>query len=240
MSKIIGLAGVRGAGRTTFRNYVYHKVLTMLGNECWLRPDGLIGIPIDDESSGAVDPDHTFGSSAYMVEKVYPIFHGFALRDSLKFFANQFYGLSIDKLYGTETDLQSMTFYTIGDIYTKAPAGRPQKQTVSYLEFMEKLESTILKINPSALHNALGNTLLGEESKLVLVTDIESQADVDFINNFGDSYVYHITRNPYNLKSSLGNVPESDFVDIIDNYNMDMATFHDILFNKLVSLGVFD
>lgn len=237
MSKIIGLAGVRGAGRTTFRNFVYYKILKMLGNEYWLLENGFIGVPIDDETIGAVDPDGAFASHPLMVEKVYPTFHSFALWDSLKFVATQFYGLSPDRLYGSEEDLQSLTPYTIQDVYTKSPVGRSQKEQVSYIEFLEKLESNITKINPNALHTAMGNTLIGEESKTILITDIKSQADVDFINSFEDSYIYHITRNPYNLKYPFGSVPDSDFTDVIDNSSMDMATFHDVLFNKFCEIG---
>lgn len=240
MSKIIGLAGVRGAGRTTFRNFVYHKMLKSEGIECWLREDGYIGVPVDEETSAAVDPDGALASSPLMVEKVYPNFHSFALWDSLKFFATQFYGLSPDRLYGNEDDLQSLTAYTIGDLYTKAPATRPLKQAISHLEFLEKLESNLLKINPSALHNALGNTLIGEESKTIMVTDLKSQADIDFINSFENSFVYRLSRNPYNLPDPFGKVPDSDFTEVFYNDEMKMSEFHDKLFNTIIKDGALD
>lgn len=239
--KVFGIAGKKGSGKTSLRNFFYMNTLKQVGIECWLNQRGDICMPGEEDMVGVIEMDGDFGACEFAEQQVYPRFRAYSLADSLKMVLNLFYNIPLEKMYGTNDDKNEPTIYTVGDVYGKAPKGRSVNDRLTIRELMEQVAFKMEKIDSAAFHNPVRRLIEQNESEVVCVADVRDMDDVNFVHSF-DGLVIKLNAAPYEDSpgdSPLDLVPESSFDTIIYNENLEMSVAHDMAMEFLQSKGFF-
>jgi hypothetical protein len=242
--KLFGVVGAKGSGKSSCGNFLYSYFLNKAGITSWLNEDGGVVLAQGEEDGAIlVDFNLKFGEHEIAHALIYPHFIAYNFARPLKDICELLYGLERAKLYGSNTDKDSLTNYTIADLYGKCPGGRALKEKISHREFMEQLALKLNKVSPEAFIRPFHSFVDNCPSDMIGVFDVRRQSEVDVIHARGGR-VIQLTRNPHKSTSSIEESATKVVLGhndkVIQNDDLSLRATHEEFARTLIDWGYID
>jgi len=243
---IIGLAGRKQSGKTTAGKIIHGVVLKKYG----LIENFVIGehgklLVKTSNSSG------TTGWGEFDIERKDPVFSDYAERemwphvkmynfsDELKRMCYELFDIPIECLYGTdEQKNKKQPHLQWGNMPTHNVLSFVSRGTMTAREFMQYLGTEIMRnMYAPVWTNATMKRIAREQSEISVICDVRFPNEVKAIKDSG-GYVIKLERNMHPednhaSESSLDGVDKSDFSLVVENQDITIANFSEIISNFL-------
>jgi hypothetical protein len=190
MTRIIGIAGKKQSGKNTAANYLHGSVLKSNGftEEFKLSPSSGELVILTDTGWGVFDitrKDNQFIDYAH--SNMWPFIKLYSFADGLKNICVEFFGLTVEQVYGTDKDKNSKT-----DILWKNMPTRSNKKKgrMTARELLQYFGTDIMRkmYHDVWVTHAL-NKIKSEKSEVSIVADVRFPNEVDAILEAGGEVI---------------------------------------------------
>jgi hypothetical protein len=241
--KLLGFSGKKDSGKDTLVRYIVGRELQKVGK--------VIKFEVSENTNGQllVDVYNGVGENEfdiqqgilnlYMTDKetldffkeyCYPYVRVFGFADKGKTFLNEFFGISREKMYGTNKEKDELSSFNWEQLPASLPKGevktigRVVKKTgpMTYREVMEEWLQIILRGVDEKCHiNATFSEINQSNTKFAIIKDVRNENEIDAIQSVGGKVIRL-------LKDSHGSTHEGEIS--LDNYD---PTGYDYVLNNM-------
>jgi hypothetical protein len=246
MTKIIGFAGTKQAGKTTASNFLHgyqmrcHSVI----NNFSILEDGKLMVESviksedgeEYESKGMLDVNRSDMEFAeWAAYNMWPFVKSYSMARPLKEFCIHMFKLNRSEVYGNNAQKDLKTKYRWEDM----PGVTDKTGRMTNREFLQFFGSDLCrKIYPDIWQRRLVDDIQAEQPLLAVIDDLRFPNEVEAIQDAGGKVIY-LTRNPYedshHSENQLANYDGMDAV--IDNANLGIHDVNVELVRLLESWG---
>lgn len=251
MTKILGLSGKKGSGKTTASNWIIGQQMCAIDMVSWVKIDnnGQLVVPavVNDElTEGIFDPiSPNPDVQAMLSQWIWPVVKLYSFADPLKNMVMSVFGLSYENVNGTNTQKDAPTKYT-WDMFNKFLTQKTRQEVkktgvwdtpMSGRQILQVIGSDIFRrIYNDVWVDACLNQVFIDGPELAVITDCRFPNEVQGIQKAGGK-VIRFTRSPYDDDDTHNSETELDDYDgfdfVLDNEHMDILEQNEAM-NKVL------
>jgi hypothetical protein len=194
MTRIIGIAGKKQSGKNTSANYLHGSVLKSNGltEDFKLSPSNGELVVLTDTGWGVFDitrKDSQFVDYAH--SNMWPFVKLYSFADGLKNICVEFFGLTVEQVYGTDKDKNSKTDILWENIPTWHNSSlNKSRGHMTARELLQYFGTDIMrKMHHNVWVNHAINKIKAEKSGVAVVADVRFPNEVDAILEAGGEVI---------------------------------------------------